>query len=128
MAASSLSCPLIAKEIMTGQAVDFIATDLLKVTDARITEAASPVNLALPQQEGERLLAFAAKVVCRLLAGSHEIGHRLTSRVRRPDSCQCAGPSRASVTASRRFVLMRSPDRFCIKAGATTTQSWPRAR
>ena len=28
--------------------------------------------------------------------------------------------SRASVTASRRFVLMRSPERFGIKAGATT--------
>jgi hypothetical protein len=36
--------------------------------------------------------------------------------------------SRASVTASRRFVLIRSPERFGIKAGATTRQSWPRAR
>jgi hypothetical protein len=35
--------------------------------------------------------------------------------------------SRANVTASRRFVLIRSPDRFGIRAGATTMQSWPRA-
>ena len=36
--------------------------------------------------------------------------------------------SRASVTASRRFVLTRSPGRFGIRAGATTMQSWPRSR
>ena len=36
--------------------------------------------------------------------------------------------SRANVTASRRFVLTRSPGRFGIRAGATTMQSWPRSR
>lgn len=51
-----------------------------------------PGNPALPQQEGQQLLAFAAKVVRRRLAGSHEIAHRLMSRVRCLDPCQFAGP------------------------------------
>jgi hypothetical protein len=34
---------------------------------------------------------------------------------------------RASVTTSRRFVLIRSPARFGISAGATIIQSWPSA-
>ena len=54
--------------------------------------AASAVNPAVPQQEGKQLLAFAAKIVRRRLAGSHKIAHRLMSRVRRPHSRQFAGP------------------------------------
>ena len=91
--------------------------------------AASAVNPAVPQQEGKQLLAFAPKIVSRRLASPHKIAHRLMGRVRRPNPCQLS-PARcnlASVTASRRFVLMRSPDRFGIRAGATTMQSWPRA-
>lgn len=49
------------------------------------------VNPAVMQKEGEQLLAFAAKVVSRRLAGSHEIAHRLVRRVGRSDACQLAG-------------------------------------
>ena len=89
---------------------------------------ASAVNPAVPQQKGKQLLAFAAKVVRRRLARPHKVAHRLMrpsgarTAVNSPARC-----SRASVTASRRFVLIRSPDRFGIRAGATTMQSWPRA-
>ena len=90
--------------------------------------AAAAVNPAVPEQEGEKLLAFSPKIVRRRLAGAHKIAHRLMSRIGRPHACQSpARCRRASVTASRRFVLMRSPDRFGIRAGATTMQSWPRA-
>ena len=85
--------------------------------------AASAVNPAVPQQEGKQLLAFAAKVVRRRLARPHKIAHRLMRLVWRPYACQLAGPcNRANVTASRRFVLIRSPARFGIRAGATTMQ------
>jgi hypothetical protein len=53
--------------------------------------AASAVNPAVPQQEGERLLTFAAKIVARRLAGADEIAHRLMSHVGRPHSRQFTG-------------------------------------
>jgi len=79
-----------------------------------------PVDPAVPEQEGQQLLAFAPQIVRRRLTRPHKIAHRFMVRIRR----RC---SRASVTASRRFVLMRSPERFGIKAGATTMHSWPSA-
>ncbi len=86
--------------------------------------AASAVNPAVTQQEGKQLLAFAAKVIRRRLAGPHKIAHRLmraSSGVHTPVNSP-ARCSRANVTASRRFVLIRSPARFGIRAGATTMQ------
>ncbi len=71
------------------------------------------------------LLALATKIVSRGLAGADKIAHKWAasgSAVSSPARC-----SRASVTASRRFVLIRSPDRFGIRAGATTMHSWPSA-
>ena len=90
--------------------------------------AASAVNPAVPQQEGKQLLALATKIVSRGLPGADKIAHSFVGGVRCPHARQFAGPSsRASVTASRRFVLIRSPDRFGIRAGATTMHSWPSA-
>ena len=56
--------------------------------------AAAAVNPAVPQQEGEQLLALATKIVSRRLTGADKIAHRLVSRrpaptppsVRRPDA------------------------------------------
>ncbi len=53
--------------------------------------AAAAVNPAVPQQEGEKLLAFAANVVRRRLAGPHKVAHRLMRRIGRPHSGQFAG-------------------------------------
>jgi hypothetical protein len=44
------------------------------------------------QQEGEQLLAFAAQIVRRRLAGADEIAHRLVNRVRHPHPGQLASP------------------------------------
>ena len=49
-------------------------------------------NPAVTQQEGKQLLAFAAKIVRRRLAGSHKVADRLVGGVRRPHSCELAGP------------------------------------
>jgi len=57
--------------------------------------AAAVVDPAVTQQEGKQLLAFAAKIVRRRLAGPHEIAHRLVRLVGRPDSRQFAGPVQA---------------------------------
>jgi hypothetical protein len=69
--------------------------ELLIVQPAPVRQrpmATPAVNPAVPQQEGKKLLAFAAKVIGgRRLAGSHEIAHRLVSRVRRPNAGQLAG-------------------------------------
>ena len=46
--------------------------------------AAAAVNLAMPQQEGKKLLALTPKVVGRRLASTHKIAHRLMRRIRRP--------------------------------------------
>ena len=54
--------------------------------------AAAAVNPAVPQQEGKQLLALAAKIVSRRLAGPHKIAHGLVSGVRRPHARQFAGP------------------------------------
>jgi hypothetical protein len=54
--------------------------------------AASAVNPTVPQQKGKQLLAFAAKVVRRRLAGSNKVAHRLMRRVWRPHSRQFACP------------------------------------
>jgi hypothetical protein len=54
--------------------------------------AASTVNPVVPQQEGQQLLALAAKVVSRSLPGADKIAHRLVSRLGRPDACQFARP------------------------------------
>ena len=53
---------------------------------------ASAVDAAVAQQEGQQLLAFAAKIVSRRLTRPHKIAHRLVSRVRRPHPRQFAGP------------------------------------
>jgi hypothetical protein len=44
------------------------------------------------QQEGQQLLAFAAKVVGGRFAPPHQVADRLMRRIRRPDSRQLAGP------------------------------------
>ena len=54
--------------------------------------AAAVVNPAVAQQEGEQLLAFAAQIVRRRLAGPDQIAHRLVDRVRHPYPGQLAGP------------------------------------
>jgi hypothetical protein len=54
--------------------------------------AAASVNPAVPEQEGKQLLAFAAKIVRRRLAGADKIAHRLMSRVGRPHPRQFASP------------------------------------
>ena len=62
------------------------------------------------------------------LAGPHKIAYRFVRLVRRPHARQFAGsmqPRQRHRVA--RFVLIRSPARFGIRAGATTMQSWPRA-
>jgi hypothetical protein len=86
--------------------------------------AASAVNPAVTQQEGSSCW--------RLRRRSSVAASRARTRSRTA-SCASSGAhtpvssparcSRANVTASRRFVLIRSPDRFGIKAGATTMQS-----
>jgi hypothetical protein len=89
---------------------------------------ASALNPAVPQQEGKKLLAFAAKVVPRPLAGPYKIAHRLVRLVRRPNSRQLAGPMQPRQrdrVAPVRFDPLA--DRFGIRAGVTTMQSWPRA-
>jgi hypothetical protein len=53
--------------------------------------AASAVNPAVTQQEGKQLLAFAAKVIRRRLAGPHKIAHRLMRLIRRLHARQFAG-------------------------------------
>ena len=51
--------------------------------------AAPAVYPAVPEQEGEELLALSPKIVSRL-AGARKIAHRLMSRVGRPNSGQLA--------------------------------------
>ncbi len=53
--------------------------------------AAAAVDPAVPQQEGEKLLALSPKIVPRRLAGAHKIPDRLMSRIGRPDPYQFAG-------------------------------------
>src|ERR1700731_1942490 len=50
------------------------------------------VNPPMAQQKGEQLLALAAQIVSRRLAGTDQIAHRLMRRVRYPYSRQLAGP------------------------------------
>ena len=58
--------------------------------------ATSGVNSAVTQQEGKQLLAFAAKIVARRLAGSHKIAHRLMSRVGGPELPSVRRPDAAA--------------------------------
>jgi hypothetical protein len=77
---------------------------------------AAAIDAAMTQQEGKHLLAFAAKVVGHRLARPDKIAHRFMRRVGAQTAVSSpARCSHASVTASRRFVLMRSPDRFGIQ-------------
>lgn len=85
---------------------------------------AALVDPTMAQKEGELLLAFAAQVVGSRFPSPDQIADGLmdTSGTHTPVNSP-ARCSRARVTASRRFVLMRSPDRFGIRAGATSMQS-----
>ena len=53
---------------------------------------AAAVNPAMAQQEREQLLAFAAQIVGRRLAGANQVAHRFMRRVRHPYPGQLAGP------------------------------------
>ena len=52
---------------------------------------AAAVDPAMAQQEGQQLLAFAAQIVGRRLAGADQIANRLMHLVRHPDAGQFAG-------------------------------------
>ena len=90
--------------------------------------AAAAVNPTVPQQEGKKLLSLSPKIVSRRLTSARKIPDRLVSRIGRPDPGQFTG----TVQTRQRnriptFVLIRSPARFGISAGATTKQSYPSA-
>jgi len=74
--------------------------------------AADAVNPAVPQQEGQQPLAFAAKVVARRLAGSHKVAHRLVRRIRGPHPRELASAmqprQRDRVAAVRLHAFPRS--------------------
>jgi len=81
----------------------------------------------LAQQKPRELLTRAAQCPHRIEAGPYQVAHCLMSAgthtaVNSPARC-----SFARLTASRRSVLTRSPGRFGVSDGATTTQSCPRA-
>ena len=72
------------------------------------------------------LLAIPTKIVSRGLAGADKIAHSFVGGVR--FGRQFAGPMQPRQrNRVSRFVLIRSPDRFGIRAGATTMHSWPSA-
>jgi hypothetical protein len=54
--------------------------------------ASSAIDPAVPAQQGKQLLALAAKIVRRRLAGPHQIARRFMSLVRRPHARQFAAP------------------------------------
>ena len=81
-------------------------------------------DAAVAQQKRQQLLALAAKVLGRRLAGANQITYRLVKGIRHDTAVSSpARNSRAKVTASRRLVLIRSPGFFGISAGATTVPS-----
>jgi hypothetical protein len=86
--------------------------------------AAAAVNPAMPEEEREKLLVLSSKVVRRGLASPRKIPDSLMSRIGRPDSRKLTR-SIKDAPAFRRLVLIRSPARFGISAGATTMQSCP---
>jgi hypothetical protein len=88
--------------------------------------AASAVNPAVAQQEGQQLLAFAAKVVGRRFAGPHQVADRLMRGIQRPDSRQFARPIQSRPRDGVEPVRL-DPFARPIRAGATTMQSWPSA-
>ena len=57
--------------------------------------AAAAVNPAVPEQEGQQLLALPPQIVSRRLTGANKVPDRLVSRVGRPHPCQFAGPMQA---------------------------------
>jgi hypothetical protein len=66
----------------------------------------------------EQLLALTAQIVRCHLPRPHKVTDRFMNRVGHPHGDKLAARcSRASVTASRRLVLNRSPGRFGIRAG-----------
>src|SRR6516162_9970907 len=85
---------------------------------------ASTVDPSVAQQKRQQLLVLAAKILRCSRVRPDKIADRFVHRsgtqtgVRSP-----ARNSRASVTASRRLVLTRSPGRFGTNEGATTMQS-----
>ena len=130
--------PAQALEIIFDRIDPFLKDDLLRNVIELLTGepapmrqrpvAAAAVDPIVPEQEGKKLLALPPKIVSRGLTGANKVPDRFMSRIGRPDPCQLpARCRRASVTASRRFVLIRSPARFGISAGATTKQSCPSA-
>src|ERR1700738_1384130 len=82
---------------------------------------------SMTQQEPGELLARPAQAVHRVEPCPYQIAHRLVSDIRNPYRGQFAGPVQLGrPAASRRSVLTRSPARFGISEGATTTHSCPR--
>jgi hypothetical protein len=80
----------------------------------------------LAQQKPRELLTGAAQRVHRVQARSYQITHRLVSGFGNPDRRQGARPTHpCEAGCSRRLVLTRSPARFGISDGATTTDSCP---
>jgi len=74
----------------------------------------------MTKQERRQLLPFLAQIRCRCLARPAEVTHRLVDGI---DVNSPARNNRASVTASRRLVSIRSPGFRGISEGATTVPS-----
>ena len=81
----------------------------------------------LAQQKLPQPVARTQLILLRRLARSHQVAQRLMGRIRHPHRRQVSGAiQRASLSASRRSVLTRSPSFTGICIGTTTLQSTPR--
>jgi hypothetical protein len=90
--------------------------------------AASNLSFRRDHEGGLQMLTRLAKHPDCRCARPDQIPHSLMGRIRNPNGGQFDGAgSFASITASRRSVLIRSPAFIGISEGATTTHSWPRA-
>jgi hypothetical protein len=98
---------------------------LVRCGPARLTG----VTVAVAQEHRFELLAGFVAGAYGVLAVARQVTHRLVARV--GIITAVSSPARAkpaSESASRRSVLMRSPGRRGILAGATTSQPKPAAR
>jgi hypothetical protein len=77
-----------------------------------------------PQQQLAEAMATPLKVLARVVPRPRQIAHRLSAGVGGCTTVNSpARPSSASLRASRRFVLMRSPGFRGINAGAMTSHA-----